>query len=81
MTQDRYMSRGQVHPEVAELLLDRRYQKRRINVDSSAWILKNCSAVGGRGSNPATNGLTPRRSQWLPIDPVIICAASGYVAY
>jgi len=31
MTQDRYMSRGRIHTQVAELL---DHQKRRINVDS-----------------------------------------------
>jgi hypothetical protein len=33
------------------------------------------------GLEPATNGLTPRRSRWLSIYPVITCAASDYVAY
>jgi len=33
------------------------------------------------GLEPATNGLTPHHSRLLPIGRIIVCAASGYVAY
>ena len=48
----------------------------RCLVDSSGAV-----QVGRAGLEPATNGLTARRSRWLPIDPVMLCAASDYVAY
>jgi hypothetical protein len=37
--------------------------------------------VGRAGLEPATNGLTPRRSRWLQINPVTVCAPSDYVAH
>jgi hypothetical protein len=37
--------------------------------------------VGRAGLEPATNGLAPRRSRLFPINPVIICVTSDYIAY
>lgn len=48
MTQDRYLSRGRIHPQVADLL-DRTIG---INDDSQKLILKNPLPWGGWGSNP-----------------------------
>lgn len=33
------------------------------------------------GHEPATYGLTPQRSRWLPINPVFVCPPTGYVAH
>jgi hypothetical protein len=37
--------------------------------------------VGRAGLEPATYGLAPRRSQWLPINPVFVCPPTDYVAH
>ena len=48
--------------------------------ESPTWVLSSQYVVGRVGLAPATNGFTPHRSRWLPIDPVIICPAIDYVA-